>query len=99
MTRTIGYIVTDGQFKDRGKHVTKELFTGGILIPDGIKANIVYNKLKDDIFKRATDITSIDSEDTLIQTFKSLYEVAFEQGASHKYSNMHPQAKQRFDNK
>ena len=93
---TIGYIVVDGQIT-KGRSTSNNLFTGGVLIPENAKPGTVYSKLKDDLFKRNTSITSIENEDDLTQNFKSLYEIAFEKGTCPKYVKMQEMARARFD--
>ena len=35
----------EGQFKDYGKGATRNLFVGGVLVPEDVQPAIVYNKL------------------------------------------------------
>ena len=92
---TIGYIVVDGQL---GKGRTgNNLFTGGVLIPEGAKAGMIYTKLKDDIFKRNTSINGVESDEELALNFKNLYEIAYEKGENNKFKNMQQMARARFD--
>ena len=92
MTKTtIGYIVVDGQIT-KGRSTSNNLFTGGVLIPEKTMPGIVYTKLKED-----SAITGVENEDDLTQTFKSLYEIAFEKGTCPKYVKMQEMARARFD--
>ena len=97
MGDNIGYIVIDGQFVDLGKSITKNLFTGGILVPQSTAPGIVYSKIKEDIFERSTNVTGVKNEDALLRTLKNLHNITFEKGSSSKYKNMDPRVRAKFD--
>ena len=67
------------------------------MVPEDVSPSIVYNKLKDDVFKRAGSISSIKSEDALKLAITNIYNISFENGSSPKYTNMQKTVRDRFD--
>lgn len=97
MSDTIGYSIVGGQFKGvQNSHET--LFTGGMLVPEGTKSNIVYDKIKNDLFVKGTTIAAIKSHDGLKQALEGVFNITFEKGAHDAYLKMNNTVRSKFDN-
>ena len=95
MSNNIGYFVNGGNFQGTNPSI-ETAFTGGVLIPPGVKPSIIYDKLKLEVFPGGL-VTGLKSNEAFQDDIVNLYNVTFDKGLHTKYTSMDPKYKDRFD--